>query len=81
MTAKIQKWGNSQAVRIPKVILEMALLQPNDDVELTVENNKIILQKVTKKKHITLEERLKDFDGEYTFMEADWGKPVGNEIW
>lgn len=81
MTAKIQKWGNSQAVRIPRVILEMALLQPNDDVELTVENNKIILQKVTEKKHITLEERLKDFDGEYTFTEADWGKPVGNEIW
>ena len=30
---------------------------------------------------LTLDERLKGFQGQYTFKEADFGKPVGNEIW
>lgn len=34
-----------------------------------------------KAKHIRLEERLKNFDGEYVYEEIDWGQPVGDEIW
>jgi len=81
MNTTIQKWGNSQGIRIPKAILEMALLKPNEQVEITAEENKIIIKKATQKKHITLAERLKDFNGEYVFEESDWGQPVGNEIW
>jgi len=81
MNAIIQKWGNSQGIRIPKSILETALFKPNDTVDIIAEDNKIIIKKVVHKKHITLEERLKDFNGEYTFEEVDWGKPMGNEIW
>ena len=81
MNAIIQKWGNSQGIRIPKSILETALFKPNDTVDIIAEDNKIIIKKVVHKKHITLEERLKDFNGEYIFEEVDWGKPMGNEIW
>ena len=81
MNATIQKWGNSQGIRIPKAILEMALFEPDEQVDITAEENKIIIRKVARKKYITLEERLKDFDGEYVFEECDWGKPMGNEIW
>ena len=31
--------------------------------------------------HIRLEERLKNFDGEYVYEEIDWGQPAGDEIW
>lgn len=81
MEAIIQRWGNSQGIRIPKVILDDADLKPNESVELTVEKNCIIIKKSTKKRHITLAERLKDFNGEFEFKEADWGKSEGNEIW
>jgi len=81
MNATIQKWGNSHAIRIPKAILETALFKADEQVEIIVEDNKIIIKKAVRKKHITLEERLKDFNGEYVFEECDWGKPMGNEIW
>lgn len=81
MLATIQKWGNSQAIRLPKSILETALFKTNENVELIAEDNKIIIKKATIKKHLTLEERLKGFQGQYAFEEADFGKPVGNEIW
>ena len=81
MNATIQKWGNSQGIRIPKAILELALFKPDEPVELIAEDEKIIIRKAFRKKHITLAERLKDFDGEYVFEECAWGKPAGNEIW
>lgn len=33
-----------------------------------------------KRKHIPLKERLKDYDGQYEFVECDTGEPTGNEI-
>jgi antitoxin MazE len=75
----IQKWGNSQAVRLPKIILEKAGLNENDQVELIVEEGKVII--VPAKKHLTLKERAADYDGDYKPLEWDTGRPVGKEIW
>ncbi|MEW6738189.1 MAG: AbrB/MazE/SpoVT family DNA-binding domain-containing protein [Acidobacteriota bacterium] len=46
MKAQIIKIGNSQGIRIPKSILEQTGLK--DEVELEIENNKIIIQPVKK---------------------------------
>lgn len=81
MLAAIQKWGNSQGIRIPKSILDISLLKADDLVDIVAEENQIIIKKAVQRKHITLAERLKSFNGEYCFEEADWGKPVGEEIW
>ena len=59
----------------------MALLKPGEQVDIIAEDNKIIITKAVLKKHLTLEERLKDFNDEYVFEECDWGQPVGDEIW
>jgi antitoxin MazE len=75
----IQKWGNSQAVRLPKIILEKAGLNENDQVELIVEEGKVII--VPAKKHLTLKERAADYGGDYKPLEWDTGRPVGKEIW
>ena len=79
----IQKWGNSQAVRLPKAILEEMSLQENDRVEIIAENDVIIIKKTTRKRRAkkSLEERFKDYDGDYQCEEYDWGKPVGKEVW
>jgi antitoxin MazE len=34
-----------------------------------------------KKLHKTIEERFKDYDGNYKPEEVDWGESVGREIW
>ena len=36
--AQLVKWGNSQAVRIPKSILEQANLRGGEELEIRVEN-------------------------------------------
>lgn len=81
MRTVIQKWGNSQAIRLPKAVLEMANFVENDPVQIIAEGNRIIIEKADKLRHKTLKERLAGFDGQYAFQEWDTGSPVGNEVW
>jgi antitoxin MazE len=45
MVTTIQRWGNSQGVRLPKIILESMSLRENDQVEITVFNDSIVIKK------------------------------------
>ena len=83
MTTTVQRWGNSQAVRIPKPFLESLLLKENDKVEITADNDVITIRKATRKRRakISLDERFNDYNGDHACTEYDWGKPVGNEVW
>lgn len=81
MYGNIQRWGNSQALRLPKMILESAFLKENDKVEIVAVKNEIIIRKVDEIKHKTLAERLKNFSGEYKGEEWNTGKTTGKEIW
>lgn len=94
MYTTIQKWGNSQAVRLPKVILDSLALGENDQVEILADNGAIVIKKAGRKRRakVSLEERLEEFyhkpiadiledDTLYTPTEYDWGKPVGKEVW
>ncbi len=81
MQAKIQKWGNSQGIRIPKAFLEALGMMENDLVELNRVDDNIVITKVKEKKELTLEDIFKDYDEEYVAEEFEWGTPVGNEVW
>lgn len=78
MYTTIQKWGNSNAIRIPKTILEMTELSENDKVELRVQDGNITIIPV--KKHISLAERIAEYEGEYLCEEWDVGAPKGKEV-
>ncbi|OHW63379.1 antitoxin MazE [Andreesenia angusta] len=78
MLAKIQKWGNSNGIRIPKSALETVHLKENDKVEIVVKEGNIIIMPL--KKHKTFEERIAGFTGEYEYEEWDTGEPVGEEV-
>ncbi len=81
MFTTIHRWGNSQAIRLPKGILETASLRENDKVHITAERDCIIIRRA-KKKHLTTAERFKEYDGDYKCTELDTGdKPVGKEVW
>jgi antitoxin MazE len=86
MYATIQKWGNSNALRIPKVLLDALSLRENDRVELVQSGSEITIRKATA--HQTLEQRLTAFYGKpvdeiapLQSEELDWGRPEGGELW
>ncbi len=79
MYTTIQKWGNSQAVRLPKDILEEANLQENDKVQIKVQDGNVII--IPDKKRKTLAERIAEHKGDYRCNEWDTGKPSGDEVW
>ena len=83
MITTIQKWGNSQAVRLPKPILEALLLQENDQVDIVAESGAIIIKKATRRRRANkgLEERFRNYNGNNVCSEFDWGEPAGNEVW
>jgi antitoxin MazE len=80
MRAKIQKWGNSLALRIPKGVADLVGLTDGREVELVVEDSRLIV-KTTRQHKYTLEELLAQSTEENRHEEVDWGPPVGNEVW
>jgi len=78
MLAKVQKWGNSQGVRIPKSILENANISTDEELEIKVIDGRIILEPV--QKHRTLKQRLLNYHGDYQISEWDTGNPTGREV-
>ena len=75
----IQKWGNSQGIRIPKSILKAINWKANEELSIYTENDKIIIEPAKKRKNIV--ELFENYDGEYKPVEMEWGDPVGEEIW
>ena len=78
MSAKIQKWGNSLGVRIPKIIMEKANLNINSEIEIECKNQKIII--FGKKKSIQLKDLLSQITKDNLHAEDSYIK-VGKEIW
>ena len=80
MEARLQKWGNSLGIRIPKALLNSLNLKEDDILDLDVEENKIIIVKSTQSK-IDLAKRFKDYYGENLAKDFSWDEKRGKEIW
>mgnify|MGYP001623490545 FL=1 len=80
MEAKIQKWGNSDGIRIPSSILKSLNIKTNDIINIEQQDDKIIIS-VPKKKKISLEDRFKEYHGKNLAKEFSWDENVGREIW
>lgn len=80
MVTKVQKWGNSQGLRLPKQVLEMAQIQVGDDVEIVVGQQEITVRKVKAKK-FDLAALVARMPRGYRGREDAFGPPVGKELW
>jgi antitoxin MazE len=80
MQAKIQKWGNSLAVRIPKTLATEAKLGQEEVVDLAVEKGKLIISP-TKRQKYSLKELVSKITNENLHKEDIWGPAVGREVW
>ena len=82
MLTSIQKWGNSQGLRFPKVILEEAHLSVGDDVNLSVHDGKIVVEPIRKvRDKYEIQALVAQMPNGYQAEEMDWGAPVGKEVW
>lgn len=81
MTAKISKWGNSQGLRVPKDIMENLHLRVGDTVNITVENNKVIIEPIKhKKEKYNLNELVAKIPSDYKTKE-EFNYTLGKEEW
>ncbi len=78
MQAVIQKWGNSQAVRLPRAVLDAANMNENDAVSIDVQENIITLRKLPQRR--TLDDLFAGYTGDYKPAEYDFGADVGLEV-
>ncbi|MEM9951708.1 MAG: AbrB/MazE/SpoVT family DNA-binding domain-containing protein [Chloroflexota bacterium] len=80
MLAKIQKWGNSLALRIPKTFAEEAGLDNDSPVEIRIVDGQIHIVPIQSKQY-NLEELLAEVTEDNLHEEIDTGDILGNEIW
>ena len=82
MVTKVQKWGNSQGLRLAKQVLEDAHISVGDHVEVTIREGTIIISPVRRVRgKRSLQELVSRIPRSYQTEEVDWGKPVGREAW
>lgn len=80
MEVKIQKWGNSNGIRIPSNILKSLNIKANDVLNLEQIDDKIVIS-ISRKNKVSLEERFKKYNGKNLSKEFLWDDSVGREIW
>ena len=80
MKTRVQKWGNSLALRIPKSFATEVGLQRETPVEVSLADGKLVITPVAKPK-LTLKQLLAKVTRENIHHEVDTGRATGNETW
>jgi antitoxin MazE len=80
MQTKVQKWGNSLAVRIPKTFVKEAHVEYGTTVDLFVDDGKIVIDPHVEREY-RLEDLLKGVTRRNLHAEVKTGKAVGREVW
>lgn len=78
MTVRVQKWGNSLGVRIPKAVADRSLIREGSELEISFEKGRVILNPTKVPSLTQMLAGIKPGDRPDL---ADWGKPVGKEVW
>ena len=80
MKTRIQKWGNSLALRIPKSFAIETGLDQDTMVDVALVDGKLIVTPVLTPS-VTLQQLLADITDENRHAEYDTGEAVGTEVW
>ena len=82
MLTKIQKSENSDDIYLTKNMLLAAQMNVGDDVQVTIQNGRIIVETVAQARRRTdLQVLLTKMPEDYQSEEIDWGKPISKEEW
>ena len=80
METRIQKWGNSLGLRIPKPLADEVGLHPNSSVELSLVDGKLVISPIIKPAY-RLNELLSKVNEKNIHYEVDTGSATGGEVW
>jgi len=80
MRTRIQKWGNSLGVRIPKALAESAGLAAGTPVEVWLDGDRVAIRPVEVSEY-KLEDLLAGVTRENLHDEIPDGGPAGRESW
>lgn len=80
MRVRVQKWGNSLALRIPKSFAVETELDPGSEVDLTLEEGRLVITPLPEPE-VSLEELLAQITPQNLHAEVDFGGAVGRESW
>jgi len=82
MVTKVQKWGNSQGLRLAKQVLEEAGISVGDPVDVSTRDGVIVVAPVRRVRgKISLRQLVSRIPKNYKPKELDWGAPIGREDW
>lgn len=80
MTTKIQKWGNSHAVRLPKALVDEAGLREGSAIEIRAEGEGISIKPARQIRRIPIKDLVKGMTpGKNRYPEFD-DAPIGKEL-
>jgi len=80
MEAKVQKWGNSLALRIPKAFAQNMDIHQDALVDISIEKGKLVITPITEQEY-SLERLLEQVTDGNIHKEVDTGNSVGKEVW
>jgi len=79
MTSRVQKWGNSLALRLPKALADELGLEQGCTVERHGLDGKLVVEPHRPPQY-KLEDLLKKISRQNLHAEINTGRPVGKEI-
>jgi len=77
---RIQKWGNSLGLRIPRSFAQEAGVGPGSEVDLSVKNGDLVVRPARRRRY-QLKDLLRRVTAKNLHGEVDTGQPVGREVW
>ncbi len=82
MITKLQKWGNSQGLRLSKELLSDVEIEVGDSVNVAVRDGALVVTPVRRVRGaLNLEQLVAHIPRGYKPKEIDWGTPTGREVW
>lgn len=82
MITRVQKWGNSQGLRLSRELLSDADIEVGDTVDVAVHEGSIVVTPVRRVRGaLDLQQLVAAIPQGYTPGETDWGPPSGEEVW
>jgi antitoxin MazE len=81
MKSRIQLWGNSLALRIPKPFAEDIGIADGSSVDISLDDGRLIIEPVHAVENDELAKMVALITDENRHSEIDWGEPQGKEIW
>ena len=80
MLTKIQKWGNSLALRIPKSFASQASVEAGSTVDIAIEDGGLVIRPIRRPKY-SLQDLLRGINARNRHEEISTGERVGREAW